>query len=240
MPAVRGSDTLAATTVTLAPRRLAASASANPIRPEERLPMKRTASIGSRVPPALTSTFTPRSEAPPASTPSTASSSAGGSGSRPTPNSPGEPSGPTPGSSTATPRARKTPRLAWVAGCSYIALFMAGATISGRRQANAAAVSRLSARPEASFASVSAVAGATRYTSARSTSARCESGACSGSGSPGNTPRNGSGSHSVTSTGAPVIPAKEAVPTNRVDASVCTTRTLCPAFSASRVNSRAL
>ncbi len=233
-------DTLAATTVTLAPRRWASSASASPIRPDERLPTKRTASIGSRVPPAVTSTFKPSRLRPRASARSIAASSSGGSGRRPIPYSPGEPSGPLPGSSTITPRSRRLATLAWVAACSYIALFMAGATISGRRQASAAAVRRLSAWPWASFARVCADAGAMANTSARSTSARCESGACSGAGSPGNAPRSGSGSHSVTSTGAPVMPANVAGPTKRVAASVWTTRTLWPAFSASRVSSTAL
>ncbi len=50
------SETLAAIRVTSAPRRVAAAASASPIRPLERLPMKRTGSIGSRVPPAETRT----------------------------------------------------------------------------------------------------------------------------------------------------------------------------------------
>ena len=126
------------------------------MRPEERLPTKRTASIGSRVPPAVTSTFRPSKAPPTRSTFSTAASSSGGSGSRPIPNSPGEPSDPVPGSSTVTPRARSVARFACVAGCSYIALFMAGATISGRRHASAAAVSRLSACPCASLASVCA------------------------------------------------------------------------------------
>ena len=58
-PAGSASDTLAATTVTSAPRRAACSASAKPMRPLDRLPMKRTESIGSRVPPALTSTRIP-------------------------------------------------------------------------------------------------------------------------------------------------------------------------------------
>ncbi len=57
MPGETGTDTLAATRVTLAPRRDAASASATPMRPLERLPMKRTESIGSRVPPAVTRTL---------------------------------------------------------------------------------------------------------------------------------------------------------------------------------------
>ena len=57
-PGAGASFTFAATTVTLAPRRAASAASANPIRPEERLLMKRTLSIGSRVPPANRSRFT--------------------------------------------------------------------------------------------------------------------------------------------------------------------------------------
>ncbi len=55
------SATLAATSVTAAPRARATSASAKPMRPEELLPTKRTLSIGSRVPPAVTSTLSPRS-----------------------------------------------------------------------------------------------------------------------------------------------------------------------------------
>ena len=58
-PAGSGRDTFAATTVTSAPRFAAAAASAIPIRPLERLPMKRTESIGSRVPPAVTRTRRP-------------------------------------------------------------------------------------------------------------------------------------------------------------------------------------
>ena len=58
-PAGAGSATLAAISVTSAPRAAAAAARAIPIRPLERLPMKRTGSIGSRVPPAVTSTRSP-------------------------------------------------------------------------------------------------------------------------------------------------------------------------------------
>ena len=47
---------LAASRITSAPRRRASSASATPMRPDERLPTKRTLSSGSRVPPAVTST----------------------------------------------------------------------------------------------------------------------------------------------------------------------------------------
>ena len=178
--------------------------------------------------------------APGASASSTAASSSGGSGSRPVPDSPIEASEPVPGSSTRAPRSRSCARFACVAGCSYIAEFIAGASTSGLRQASAALVSRLSARPCASLASVFADAGAIRNTSARSTSSRCDIGACSGAGSPGKAPRIGSGSHSVMRTGAPVMPAKDAVPTKRVDASVWITRTAWPAFMASRTNSSAL
>ena len=49
-----------------------------------------------------------------------------------------------------------------MAACSYMWLFIAGASTSGAVQASAALVSRLSARPWASFASVLADAGATQ------------------------------------------------------------------------------
>ena len=52
------SAAFAATSVTCAPRAAARAASAKPIRPEERFPMYLTLSIGSRVPPAVTSTRT--------------------------------------------------------------------------------------------------------------------------------------------------------------------------------------
>ena len=56
------------------------------MRPLERLPMKRTGSIGSRVPPAVTSTRRPsQGRRPRAAAASTAASSARGSGSRPRP-----------------------------------------------------------------------------------------------------------------------------------------------------------
>ena len=230
-PPGAASDTFAATTVTLAPRRWASSASANPIRPDERLPTKRTASIGSRVPPAVTSTFSPSScaaalqrgldrgqqlrrlgqpadpelprRAERARSPARARSRRARAASRGSP---------------ASPDAR-TSRCSWPERRSAVAGRRARPRSAGCRRA-----------PCASLASVCAVAGATRYASACSTSARCESGACSGSGSPGKTPRSGSGSHSVTSTGAPVMPANDAGPTKRVAASVWTTRTLWPAF----------
>ena len=58
-PAGGATERFAASRTTSAPRRRASSASATPIRPDERLPTKRTASTASRVPPAVTSTRLP-------------------------------------------------------------------------------------------------------------------------------------------------------------------------------------
>ncbi len=150
------------------------------MRPEELLPRNLTLSIGSRVPPAVTSTFRPRQpsvaagrsptgrsavaeglEAPP-STASHAARSSAGSASRPTPCSPLEASRPTPGSTIETPRSRSVRRFARVAGCSYIRSFIAGARTTGQVAARAQLLSRLSANPLASLAIVFADAGAIR------------------------------------------------------------------------------
>jgi hypothetical protein len=93
---------------------------------------------------------------------STAASSSAGSASRPTPHSCLVASAPVPGSTIPTPRSRSVARLAWVAGCSHMRSFIAGATTTGHVAASAALVSRLSARPWASLAIVFAVAGAIR------------------------------------------------------------------------------
>ena len=141
---------------------------------------------------------------------------------------------------TVTPRARSAARFACVAACSYIASFIAGATSSGQRAASAALVSRLSASPCASFASVFAEAGAIRKTSALATSCRWLIGSCAGGGSPGKAPRIGSRANSLVSTGAPVIPSNEATPTKRSLVGVWMTRTLWPARVARRTSSSAL
>ena len=106
IPAGAGSETLAAMTVTSAPRRAAAAANDSPIRPEERLPMYLTGSIGSRVPPAVTSTRTPaqpRLRAG-ASSRSQAATSSPGSDIRPDPYSPCDASSPVLGPTVSTPR----------------------------------------------------------------------------------------------------------------------------------------
>src|SRR5688500_1753168 len=97
----RGGVTLIAPaiSVTDAPRSRAPSAMAAPILPEERLPMKRTGSSGSRVPPAVTTTCSPSRSPARANRCSTASTMVGGSASRPMPVSP-DASSPTSGSTT--------------------------------------------------------------------------------------------------------------------------------------------
>ena len=185
-PAGAGSETFAATSVTCAPRARARSATARPIRPLERLPMKRTGSIGSRVPPAVTSTRRPsHSPVGPGSAASTASSSCSGAGSRPAPHSPREASAPVSGSITITPRSRSVSRFAWVAASAYMRSFMAGATSRGAVHARNEVVSIESAAPEASFATVFAEAGATMKASALAATSRWPIGSCSGAASPG-------------------------------------------------------
>ena len=83
--------------VTVAPRSRAASAMAVPILPLDRLPMKRTGSMGSRVPPALTTTLSPSRSPARSKSRSTASAMVAGSARRPIPVRP-EASDPTSGS----------------------------------------------------------------------------------------------------------------------------------------------
>src|SRR5439155_1683515 len=83
------------------------------------------------------------------------------------PCSPLEARRPSSGPITSTPRSRSVVRLAWVAACSYMWLFIAGATSTGQPAASAHAPSMSSAIPAASLAIVLAEAGAIRYTSAR-------------------------------------------------------------------------
>ncbi len=172
----------AASSVTSAPRSRAASASATPIRPEERFPRNRTASSGSRVPPAVTSTRRPASEpfrcvGVGARARSTTAATSSGSDIRPAPTSPSA-SSPKPGPTTVAPRSTSSARLACVAACSHIAVFIAGARTSGPRWASAVSVRRSSASPCARRAIVWAVSGAT---TSRSASARCGYGSAGGS-----------------------------------------------------------
>ena len=125
--------------------------------------MKRTGSIGSRVPPAEIRTRSP-SQGPLGlgKTVSIASRRVRGSGSLPTPCSPREARSPSSGSITAIPRWRSVARFAWVAASRYIRSFIAGATSLGAAEARNDVVSIESAIPAASLAMVLAEAGATR------------------------------------------------------------------------------
>ena len=197
----------------------ASSASAKPIRPDERLPTKRTLSIGSRVPPAVTSTLQPVQRRRPAGErASTAASSSAGSASRPMP------------VLAVRARARPCPGRCTVdaarAQQREVGLgrrVLVHAVVHRRRDEHRAArrrarrvVSRLSARPWASLAIVFAVAGAIRKTSARSTSARWLIGACVGRRLAGvGAARRVGLELARRSTGAPVIAANDAAPTKR-------------------------
>jgi hypothetical protein len=86
---------------------------------------------------------------------------------RPIP-SPPSPSSPSSGPISSTPRERSTSTFACVAGWFHIRVFIAGARRTGPSWASAASVTRVSAIPTASFASVLAVSGATTSKSALS------------------------------------------------------------------------
>ena len=151
---------LVVTRTTSAPRRRAAAARAWPCFPEDRLVMKRTGSMGSRVPPADTTRRTPSRSSPPGEAPpgmappgmpsasSTVATITVGSASRPVPTSPPA-NRPSSGETTVTPRERRVSRLCWTAGCSHISVCMAGHTTTGAAVAMSVAVSRSSANPPA-------------------------------------------------------------------------------------------
>ena len=128
--------------------------------------MKRTGSIGSRVGPAVITTFRPASERwGGARALVMASTISTGSAIRPGPNSPHAIS-PSPGPTKRIPRDFSVATLASVAGCRHIRTFMAGATRTGLSVASKAVEARSSARPCAILAMRSAVAGATTRRSA--------------------------------------------------------------------------
>ena len=88
----------------------------------------------------------------------------------PTPSQP-HASSPVSGPITCAPRSRSSARFACVAGWLHMFTFIAGATSSGARVASSRVEARSSARPQAIFASRSALAGATSTSSAQSASA---------------------------------------------------------------------
>jgi len=131
--------------------------------------MARTASMGSLVPAAVTSTRSPTRLGRPRRS-STAALIAGGSAMRPSPSWP-HASGPLSGPTKRTPRSRRMATLARVAACLHMFTFMAGATRTGARVASSTVVTRSSAIPAAILARVLAVAGATTTASPQSAKA---------------------------------------------------------------------
>ena len=217
---------------------------AQPWRPEERLPRKRTGSSGSRVPPALTTRARPARSCggrdpaaePAASAIGTASPAAPriaraaetmrpGSGSRPAPESPPV-KGPASGGMTLTPRRRSVATFSSVAGLVHIRVCMAGARTTGAVVIRMVAVSRSSARPVARRASRSADAGATTTSSAHSPISTCSTAAGS--------------SKTPVLTGRPVTAARAGAPMKRSAASVATVRTSCPSRRSNRMTEGAL
>ena len=225
----RSEATCACTRVTRAPCSAAAAASAQPWRPEERLPRYLTGSMGSRVPPAEMTTcrpcrcLSPSPEASCAAAPPAAGcvrasracdTISSGSGIRPTPESLPV-SRPLSGSMTVRPRWRSTATFSRVAGLTHIWVCMAGARTTGAWQVSIVAVSMSSARPARTRASRSAEAGATTTSSAHSATATCSTAAGS--------------SKTPVDTARPLTAARAGAPMNLNADSVATTLTSCPA-----------
>ena len=178
-----------------------------------------TGSIGSLVPPAVTTTVFPASEVPTAAgslPPRIARARraiSSGAGRRPMPLSP-EPSAPDSGSMTWTPRSRSVATFAWVAGASHIFECIAGATTTGAREASTVNDTMSSAKPPARRARVFAVAGTMMIRSATRASSTC-----SARPSPAIS----------TATGRDVMPSQVDLPTNSNEACVAATYTSWPA-----------
>ena len=118
--------------------------------------------------------------------------------------------------------------VSWVAGCFHMFTFMAGASSTGARVASATVVTRSSASPCASGASVWAVAGATTKASAQSARAMW-------SISP-----SSEGSKTCVRTGAPVRLWSTSGVTKWSASGVAMQRTACPARRRARTSSGTL
>ena len=120
-----------------------------------RLEMNRTGSMGSRVPPAVTSTLSPARSpvAPdgpvPARTAAAAATIVGGIGQAAGADVAAGQAARLSGSTTCTPLDRRTARLSCTAACSHISVCIAGATSTGARVASSVLVSRSSLMPAA-------------------------------------------------------------------------------------------
>ena len=235
------------TSVTCAPRSRACSAKAYPILPVEWLVRNRTGSSGSCVGPAVTSTASPLSGSSPSgrfasSSAFTAVSMRAGSSIRPLPASP-QASMPLSGSTIVQPSSRQVLRLRCVTAFSYICTFMAGHRIFGPLSyASMVLVSWSSAMPQAIFAMISALAGATASRSAHFASATWL--ICSGPSGPGATsavaPGRCPAANMDVRVGVWVRELNVRGVTNSCAAAVITTRTSCPCLLQSEARWQAL
>ena len=216
----------AATRSTGAPRRAAAAAIAYPIFPVERLPMNRTGSSGSRVPPGghdhVQPCQVPRraprrprsrrgSPAPPPAAPA------------PRPRRPAGPRRGRPRSRRARPASRRWP--AWP-GAATSRCASPGPARAGRSGTARSSCSRSSPRPCASLASTLAVAGAITATSASRARRTCT--------------MRWASVKTPAGTGRPVSPSNVAGPTISAAAAVRTACTVAPALRSPRASDAAL
>ena len=213
---------LAAISSTSAPSSLAARAKATPCLPDEKFPINLAASIGSLVPPAVTSTRFPLSGPPSAA--NAVSKISSGSASLPAPES-SPVSLPTAGHTMVMPRSVSVSMFAVVALFSHISVCMAGATITGQVAASTVVVRRSSAIPDVIFAINDAVAGATTTRSADFAKAICFT---------WSTSVNRSGS--TIDIGFPDSASRVVLPMNLKALLVATTWTECPASENRRIN----
>ena len=220
------------TRTTSAPRAAAASATAWPCLPDERLEMKRTGSIGSARA-ARAHHHTPSGEVAAAPRrdaqrpPVAAATMSAGSARRPAPTSPPA-SRPSPGSTTCTPRRRSVARFSCTAGCSHISVCMAGHTITGARVASTVAVEQPVGDPVGVAAEK-----ARRRRRPRAPDRRVWPRWVCGNGV-------GLGPQASVCTGSEASAEKVTSPTNRVASSVRTGTTCAPASTSRRHTSTAL
>jgi hypothetical protein len=160
------------TSRTSAPRACAASASAYPIFPEDRLEMNRTGSMASCVGPAEMSRRRPDQSRRGWSVAWSTERIRASSASRPCPERP-EASGPSSGSTMTAPRVRSVATCSTTVGCCHISPSMAGAKITGHCVVRSMVERRSSASPSAALARQLAVAGAIRIACACSGRERC-------------------------------------------------------------------
>src|SRR3984957_7445136 len=151
--------------ITSAPFRRRASVMAYPCFPEDSLERYLTGSRGSWVGPAVTRAFNPLRGRSPKRFSRIAAQIRGGSVILPKPLSP-QARSPSSGPMKETPLSLKRATLAFVAGCCHIATFIAGAIKRGAFVVRSVVEAKSSARPWATLAIISALAGATTTRSA--------------------------------------------------------------------------